>query len=137
MRGLGLHEHPDRLDDVGEARCHHAHRRRNLNLVCGLLGRLAVRVAQPRLIRIHGGHVAGARQPGVGHGRDFADLAFDRARVACHRQLHEQKADQCEKHREDTITTKRRHKAIVGAVARELRAEELSLGASLQYFSFA
>jgi len=114
---MGRRGYANGLKGVGEARCHDAYRRRHLNLVCSLLGRLAVRVAQARLVRVHRRHVAGARHSRFGHGGHFAQLARNWAGITCHRQLHEQQADQREEHCEQAMATMGGHAAIVGGLA--------------------
>lgn len=113
---MGRRGYTGRLKSVGEARRHDAYRRRHLNLVCSLLGGLAVRVAQARLVRVYSRHVARAGHSSFGHPSHLGHFARNRARIARHGQLHEQQANQREEHCDQAMAAKGGHAAIVGAL---------------------
>ena len=99
----------NRFDGVGEAGGHGSGRRGRLRFFNGLLRRLAMRMAQTRLLCVDSCHVACTRQAGLGHGSHFAGLGTDRAGVACHSQLHEQQAEQREEHCDQAMAARTKH----------------------------
>lgn len=80
-------------------------------LVSRLLTRLAVGMAQVRLLVVHAErHGFGARHASFGHRGGFGNFCPGTgANIARHRQLHEQQADQCEEHCDQAVATGSNH----------------------------
>ena len=108
----------NRFDGVGKAGCHRGGGRRHLDLVGGLLGRLAVGVAQAGLLGVDGHHLAGARHAGLRHRDRLTQLVVRRAGVARHSQLREQQAEQCNEHRDEAMAAQAGHGCDCRAAAR-------------------
>ena len=79
-------------------------------VIRGLLPCAAMRMAQGRLLVIDGHRHVLARHAGLGHGRGFLHARLKpRACIARQRQLHEQHAEQCEKHCGEAASAKDGH----------------------------